>query len=169
VPLVSRRTADPRSDRPRRDWRKWDDALGIQSRAEVSGIRVPLRNLAERRQGLWPIVCLFARVRGVRPGRHDSAYRLLVTQLKSIAHLPSWPCRFDPGRPLHTVHQPKRRPIPAMGRAAVGVGAISPAITPLGPMLQPRPYRSSTRARDRRAVISATTPTRRRLQLTLTS
>ena len=33
--------------------------------------------------------------------------------------LPSWPCRFDPGRPLHATYQPKRRPFPIMGRVVV--------------------------------------------------
>jgi hypothetical protein len=44
---------------------------GHPSRPEASGIRVPPRNLADDGRA-WPIVCLLARVRGVRPAWHDS-------------------------------------------------------------------------------------------------
>jgi hypothetical protein len=57
-----RRTTDPRSDRPRRD-RRMRRPARHRSRAEASGISVPSRNLAERRQGL-AIVCLLARSEG---------------------------------------------------------------------------------------------------------
>jgi hypothetical protein len=58
--------------------------------------------------------------------------------------LSSWPCRSDPSRPIRSPHQPKRRPVPIMGRAAVGVRAIN-AIRPPGPSLLPHRRRRPRR------------------------
>jgi hypothetical protein len=66
---------------------EWDDPAGHLSRAEVSGI-VPPRKTSQNDGRAWPIVRLLARVRTIRPGGHDSADLLLVTQLTRIAQRP---------------------------------------------------------------------------------